>query len=130
MSITKREAFHALGQRIRKSHGLSFEEGDLLANVKLEFLSKALDEYSTKYAQAYNGEEYSKGGHPDYNHLSLPENIGYTEEGNIAALFLDLKNFTKYCYFLDKDDVYKAKSAAIEAVIRCMSSNECEQNVS
>ncbi len=117
MAITKTSAFKSLAQEIRRKYGLSYNSSLLLNEREIGDISKSADAAYQHFAQAYRGEEYRPGGHPDYNYLAEADNIGKTEEGQISAFYMDLKNFTKYCMLLSRSDVYKAKSAAIEAVI-------------
>jgi len=117
MALTKRAALKALGQRIRERYGFTIDESLLLAEEEIEQFIKSVEAPYQRFAEVYKGIEFRPGGHPDYDYLVEPGNIGDTEEGEITALFLDLKNFTKYCWFLSREDVYKAKAAVIAAVI-------------
>lgn len=116
-NLSKDVAFKALGQKIRHQYGLSYNENSMFSNSQMEVYKAAKDPVYLRFAEAYDGVIPKPGGHPDYNYLASPEKVGQYEEGEITALFMDLKNFTKYCLFLKRERVYPAKAAAIEAVI-------------
>ncbi len=116
-NLIKENAFKALGQKIRKQYGLSYKNELLFSTNQLEQVEKSLDPTYLRFIEAYNSMVVKPGGHPDYNHLAELGNIGNSEEGEITAFYMDLKNFTKYCLFIDRKKVYQAKAAAIEAVI-------------
>jgi len=117
MALTKRAALKALGQQIRLRHGFTIDQSLLLGEEQIEQFMKSSEVAYRRFAEAYKGIEFRLGGHPDYDHLAEPGSIGDTEEGVITTLFMDLKNFTKYCRLLSRKDVYEAKAAAIAAVI-------------
>lgn len=117
MALTKRAALKALGQKIRQKHGFTIDESLLLAEEQVEQFIKSAETPYQRFAEAYKGIEFRSGGHLDYDYLVEPGNIGKTEEGEITTLFLDLKNFTKYCLFLSRKKVYEAKAAVIASVI-------------
>lgn len=117
MALTKRAALKALGQKIRQRHGFRIDGSLLLGEEQIEQFIKSAEAPYKRFAEAYKGIEFRPGGHPDYDYLIEPENIGDTKEGVITTLFLDLKNFTKYCRLLSRENVYKAKAVVIAAVI-------------
>jgi len=117
MALTKREALRALGQKIRQRYSFAFKESLLLSGEQIEQFLQSVEIPYQRFAEVYRGIEFRPGGHPDYNHLVEPEKIGSTEKGEITTLFIDLKNFTKYCRFLSRENVYKAKGTVIAAVI-------------
>lgn len=117
MALTKREALRALGQRIRQRHGFGFDESAFLANERVKEFAESEEAPYQRFAQAYTGAKFTPGGHPDYDYLAERGNAGNTQEGQTTTLFLDLKNFTKYCCFLSREVVYKAKSAVIAGAI-------------
>jgi class 3 adenylate cyclase len=117
MSITKRQALRSIAAQARKRAKLSFDAGALLPeSIVREYLKSSEGPYQ-RFAQFSEGEPVKRGGHPDYNFLADEANIGTTAEGAITTLFMDLKNFTKYCCFLSPEKVYQAKYATIESVI-------------
>ena len=117
MGLSRKRAFAAIAHRIREKYGFSYDETMLLKESRIkEYQESEIPSYKL-FAKAYEAKEFEYGGHPDYNYLADTENIGKTESGTITTFFLDLRNFTKYCYFLDGSDVYKAKAAVIETVI-------------
>lgn len=118
MGITKKDAFKALAERARQRAGLAYQSQALLDPATIRDYLKSQETPYRNFAEAYDEiTSYPRGGHPDYNHLAEMENVGMTEEGIITTLFLDLKNFTKYCCFLSPLDVFKAKHAVIDATI-------------
>jgi class 3 adenylate cyclase len=117
MGITKREALRSIAARARKHAGMDFDEGALLSDAAIKAYRGSLDPRYRQFVEFCEGELPKAGGHPDYNHLALAENVGKTAQGNITTLFMDLKNFTKYCCFLSREKVYQAKYASIESTI-------------
>ena len=117
MFITKEQAFKALAQRVRQKYGFSFDSHYFLEKNQLDEFKSSSEGTYVNFAKAYLGEIPKPGGHPDYDYLAEPGNVGKYEEGEITAFFMDLKNFTKYCLFIPRDKVYRAKAAAIEAVM-------------
>jgi class 3 adenylate cyclase len=117
MAITKRQALRAIAAQARKHANLSFDPTALLPDsVVKEYLRSPEGAYK-RFAEFYESVPTKRGGHPDYDFLAEHANVGKTAEGNITTLFMDLKNFTKYCCFLSRDKVYQAKYASIEATI-------------
>ncbi len=117
MGITKQMAFKALAAKARKRVGLGFDSRNLLPDALVAEFLKSNESSYRNFAESYENIEYKHGGHPDYNYLAEAENVGKTENGAISTLFLDLKNFTKYCKLLTPAAVYQAKAATIEAAI-------------
>lgn len=117
MALTKRAALKALGQKIRQKYGFAIDESLLLGEEQIEQFIKSAEAPYQRFAEAYKGIEFRPGGHPDYDCLAEPENVGDTEEGEITTFFLDLKNFSKYCRLLSRGKVYEAKAPVIAAVI-------------
>lgn len=117
MSITKKDALRAIAAQARKRVGLDYKSSALLSNEQVEGYLKSSDPTYRRFADFYLNNLNRRGGHPDYDHLALPNLAGKTEEGAITTLFMDLKNFTKYCCFLSPQAVYRAKSASIETAI-------------
>lgn len=118
MALTKSAALKALVNKVKQKYKLEFDASTLIDETEIADYLKSKEASYRRFAEAYNALEFKLGGHPDYNYLTEPENIGKTENATIATFFLDLKNFTKYCCFLAPDDVYLAKSVVIESVIR------------
>ena len=117
MNIKKIDAYEKLGNQIRKKYGMEYDATKLYSNSEFAIIKESTNEFMHKYASAYSGEERTKGGHPNYDYLAEQSNIGLSESGSITAFYFDLKNFTKYFRLLDnKEKVYKAKAASIEAV--------------
>lgn len=117
MGITKRQALRAIAAQARKHAKLPFDTNALLPDSLVkEYLGSPEVAYK-RFAEFYESLPIKRGGHPDYDFLAEPANIGETAEGNITTLFMDLKNFTKYCCFLSRDKVYQAKYASIESTI-------------
>ncbi|MBX3037795.1 MAG: hypothetical protein KF758_12870 [Anaerolineales bacterium] len=117
INLVKENALKYLGQKIRQQYGLPYQKEFVFTNNQLEEIKKSLDPVYIRFFEAYEGGIPKPGGHPDYNHLANPENVGNYEEGEITAFYMDLKNFTKYCLFMKRERVYPAKAVAIEAVI-------------
>lgn len=117
MSITKKEALRAIAAKARKRVGMSFDAGALLSDTEVSSFAKSNEPAYKRFADFYLNNLSRRGGHPDYDHLARPELAGQTEEGSITTLFMDLKNFTKYCCFLSPRDVYQAKAASIETAV-------------
>lgn len=117
MPITKKQALKAIAAQARKHAGLKFDPNALLPERTIdEYLRSPEDAYK-RFGEFLKNLPIRRGGHPDYDELAKMENLGRTAEGNITTLFMDLKNFTKYCCFLSRRDVYQAKFASIEAAI-------------
>lgn len=117
MPITKKAALRAIAAQARKRVDLPYDESAILSQSRVaEFAESSVPEYK-RFADFLLNRVFRRGGHPDYDHLAHPELAGKTEEGEITTLFMDLKNFTKYCCFLSPQDVYKAKASSIETVI-------------
>jgi class 3 adenylate cyclase len=117
MSITKKQALRAIAARARKNAGLDFDPTAMPRESEIrEYLKSAQPSYR-QFAEFFQAAGPKSGGHPDYDYLAHAESIGTTVEGNITTLFMDLKNFTKYCCFLSREKVYQAKYASIEATI-------------
>ena len=106
MSLTKKDALRAIAAQARQRVGLDIKSGDLLNKEQVEEYLKSSDPAYRRFADFYLNNLTRRGGHPDYDHLALPNLAGKTEEGTITTLFMDLKNFTKYCCFLSPKDVY------------------------
>ena len=117
MPLTKKAAFKTLAQKARKKYGFQFNGTSLINESQVREFQKSTESSYRLFAEIYEAKEYKHGGHPDYDYLAESENIGKTESGNITTLFMDLKNFTKYCCFIPPSDVYKAKATVIETVI-------------
>src|SRR6476660_8920166 len=117
MPITKRDAFRAIAERARKRVGLPYYEDALLSESTIADFARSSESKYINLAEFLLKNLPESGGHPHYDYLCLPDNAGKTESGVISTLFMDLKNFTKYCCFLSKESVYQAKQAAIETVI-------------
>lgn len=117
MGITKKQALSAIAAQARKHAGLPFEPGALLPDTVVEGYLSSPEHIYKRFAEFYKSLPLKHGGHPDYDYLAELPNVGETVEGNITTLFMDLKNFTKYCCFLSRDKVYQAKCASIEATI-------------
>lgn len=117
MSITKKTALKAIAAQARKRVGLSYDSKAILSNDEAESYLKSSEPSYVRFADFYLNHLTRRGGHPDYDHLALPELAGKTEEGTITTLFMDLKNFTKYCCFLSPQVVYQAKAASIETAV-------------
>lgn len=94
-----------------------YDAGALLSNAEVANFSESREPAYKRFADFYLNHLSRRGGHPDYDHLARPELAGQTEEGTITTLFMDLKNFTKYCCFLSPHDVYQAKAASIETAV-------------
>ncbi len=119
MSYSKKQAFKSLSNQIRKKYGFDYERSEILSEGQIFEIAKSDEEILQKFAEISEGKIPTKGGHPDYDYLSTNGYIGKTESGRITAFFFDLKNFTKYYRLLDnKEKVYKAKAASIEAIIQ------------
>jgi class 3 adenylate cyclase len=117
MGITKKQALRAIAAQARNHAGLSFDRGALLTDRTVEEYLRSPEVVYKRFGEFYKSLPFKRGGHPDYNHLASMESLGQTAEGNITTLFMDLKNFTKYCCFLSRNAVYQAKYASIEATI-------------
>ena len=116
MPLSKNEAFESLANNIRMKYDMDYNSNKLFDAGRIKNLQESTDPVLKKFASVYSG-DVSKGGHPDYNYLAEADYIGEVEKGSITAFFFDLKNFTKYFRLLDdKEKVYKAKAASIEAV--------------
>lgn len=116
MPLTTEQALRALANRIRSRYSLDYDSSMLLQKDRLAEIKSSENPLVQRFLNVYEGEDLPQvSGHPDYNYLAEPENIGETKLGSISTLFMDLRNFTKYCLFLDKDAVYRAKGAAIAA---------------
>lgn len=117
MSISTEQALRALAARIRAQYGFDYEKSALIEKDLAEQIKQSEDEQYLRFFSIYERHEQpSISGHPDYDYLAELPNIGKTEDGQITTLFMDLRNFTKYCLFLERDLVYRAKAAAIAAV--------------
>jgi class 3 adenylate cyclase len=117
MGITKKEALHAIAAQARKRARLDYDKAALLPDYLVRDYLKSQDPTYKRFADFYEARDAKRGGHPDYDFLAQPDNVGNTVEGRITTLFMDLKNFTKYCCFLSPTDVYQAKFASIESTI-------------
>jgi class 3 adenylate cyclase len=117
MGITKKQALRAIAAQARKRARLQYDQGALLPDSVVRDYLRSSDATYKRFAEFYEAVDSRRGGHPDYDFLAEPENVGSTVEGKITTLFMDLKNFTKYCCFLSPGDVYQAKYASIEATI-------------
>ena len=117
MSITKKQALRAIAAQARKHAGLGFDPSALPRESEIREYLKSSERSYRQFAEFIQAVGPKSGGHPDYDHLAQPELIGTTVEGKITTLFMDLKNFTKYCCFLSREKVYQAKYASIEATI-------------
>lgn len=117
MALRKELAFKSLANKIRQRYEMEFNDEFLVPESEVKEYVDAPESVYQRYAKIYSGLEYKSGGHPDFDYLANPGNIGNTEEGVITAFFLDLRNFTKYCKFLSRKKVYVAKAATIEATI-------------
>lgn len=117
MGVTKERALKAIAAKARMRAGMDYDASALLPEREVDVYMKSLDPTYKRFAEFYKAENLTRGGHPDYNYLAEPQNLGQTVDGNISTLFMDLKNFTKYCCFLSKKDVYQAKAATIESAI-------------
>lgn len=117
MSITKKQALKAIAAQARKHAGLGFDPDALPRESEIrEYLKSSQPSYR-QFAEFIQAVGPKSGGHPDYDYLAQPESVGTTVEGKVTTLFMDLKNFTKYCCFLSREKVYQAKYASIEATI-------------
>jgi class 3 adenylate cyclase len=117
MGITKKQALRAIAAQARKHANLPFDTSALMPeNVLKEYLRSPEATYK-RFAEFCESLPLKRGGHPEYDFLADPANVGKTAEGNVTTFFMDLKNFTKYCCFLSRDKVYQAKYASIEAAI-------------
>lgn len=116
MPITKKAALRAIAAQARQRVGLPFDAGDILSQRDIANFAESTEPTYKRFGEYLKG-IFPRGGHPDYNHLALPQNAGKTEEGEITTFFMDLKNFTKYCCFLSPRTVYQSKSAAVETAI-------------
>lgn len=117
MALTRQQAYKALADKIRQRHGLPTGRVTPIAESVLKSYESSSERAYQQFAKSYADVVMKHGGHPDYDYLAELDRVGDTEEGTIATIFLDLRNFSKYCCFLSPGDVYKAKSATIEAVI-------------
>jgi class 3 adenylate cyclase len=117
MGITKKQALRAIAAQAKKRARLPYDEGALLPDYEVKNYLNSKELIYKRFAEFYEALDAKRGGHPDYDFLAEPQNVGTTMEGKITTLFMDLKNFTKYCCFLSANDVYKAKYASIEATI-------------
>lgn len=117
MSITKKQALRAIAAQARNHAGLPINPNDLLSDSEVNDYLDSSERVYKRFAEFYKSLPIKHGGHPFYDFLAEPTNVGKTVEGNITTLFMDLKNFTKYCCFLSKNEVYQAKYASIEATI-------------
>jgi adenylate cyclase len=115
MSITKKQALRAIAAQARKHANLPFDSTALLPESEVNDYLRSPELTYKRFAEFYKSLPIKRGGHPDYDFLAEPANIGKTAEGNVTTLFMDLKNFTKYCCFLSREKVYQAKYASIEA---------------
>lgn len=117
MSISTDQALRALAARIRSQYGFEYDESALIQKDVADQIKQSKDDQYLRFFSIYEREDQpSISGHPDYDYLAEPPNIGETENGEITTLFMDLRNFTKYCLFLERELVYRAKAAAIAAV--------------
>lgn len=117
MGVTKKQALRAIAAQAKKHAGMDYDPRALLPDQEVDNYLKSLDPTYKRFAEFYKAINIKRGGHPDYDYLAEPQNLGQTAEGNVSTLFMDLKNFTKYCCFLSKHDVYQAKAATIESAI-------------
>jgi class 3 adenylate cyclase len=117
MGISKKQALRAIAAQARKHAGMTFDSKALLPEPIVDEYLKSSEGVYQRFAEFYKSLPHKHGGHPDYDFLAEPDNLGKTVEGNITTLFMDLKNFTKYCCFLSREKVYSAKYASIEATI-------------
>jgi class 3 adenylate cyclase len=117
MSLTKKQALKAIAAQARRRVGLEYDSKAILSNEEAERYLKSSDPHYRRFADFLLNHLDRRGGHPDYDHLAAPELAGKTEEGTITTLFMDLKNFTKYCCFLSPKAVYQAKAASIETAV-------------
>lgn len=117
MGVTKKQALRAIAAQARKRARMDYDPTALLPDREVDDYLKSLDPTYKRFAEFYKAMNLRRGGHPDYDYLAEPQNLGETIEGNVSTLFMDLKNFTKYCCFLSKQDVYQAKAATIESTI-------------
>jgi len=98
MGLTKKEALHAIAAQARKRAGLDYDMGAIPTKAILEDYRRSGERPYKSFAEFMEGTPFGRGGHPDYDYLSAPENanVGRTEEGVITTLFMDLKkNFKK-----------------------------------
>src|SRR2546423_8511099 len=100
MGITKKQALRAIAAQARKRARLQYDQGALLPNSVVRDYLRSSDATYKRFAEFYEAVDSRRGGHPDYDFLAETENVGSTVEGKITTLFMDLKNFTKYCCFL------------------------------
>lgn len=117
MGITKKQALRAIAAQARKRARLPYDQGALLSDSLVRDYLGSPEATYKRFAEFYEALDTRRGGHPDYDFLAEPANVGDTVEGKITTLFMDLKNFTKYCCFLSPKDVYQAKYASIESTI-------------
>jgi class 3 adenylate cyclase len=117
MGLTKKEALHAIAAQARKRAKLDFDERAIPSKSLLDEYLQSPESPYKRFAEFMEALPFKRGGHPDYDYLAELPNVGQTEEGKITTLFMDLKNFTKYCCFLSREKVYQAKYASIESVI-------------
>jgi class 3 adenylate cyclase len=115
--ITKKQALRAIAAQSRKHAGLPFDATALVPERTIDEYLRSPEGVYKRFGEFLKNISIGRGGHPDYDELAKLENLGKTAEGNITTLFMDLKNFTKYCCFLSRRDVYQAKFASIEAAI-------------
>jgi hypothetical protein len=117
MSITRKQALRAIAVQARKRARFDYDKATLLPDYLVRDYLKSQDPTYKRFTDFYEARDTKRGGHPDYDFLAQPANVGNTVEGRITTLFMDLKNFTKYCCFLSSTDVYQAKYASIESTI-------------
>ena len=117
MPITKREAFRAIAEQARKRAKLDYDESAILSEERIASFAESPELKYKRLAEVLLNKIPKSGGHPHYDYLAEIMSVGTTEEGVITTLFMDLKNFTKYCCFLTPTAVFQAKSASIETVI-------------
>lgn len=117
MGLSRKRALASIAHKIRKKYGFGYDENMLLQESQIKKYQESEIPSYKLFAKVYEATGVKYGGHPEYDYLAETENVGKTEAGTITTFFLDLRNFTKYCYFLSGTDVYKAKAAVIETAI-------------
>ena len=118
MSLTKQQALKAIAAEARRRAGfVDYDRSAIPSPSALKAYARSAEFPYLQFAEFMEAAPFKRGGHPDYDYLAHSRQSRTNREGSITTLFMDLKNFTKYCCFLSRALVYQAKSASIEAAI-------------